>query len=642
MSSSSSSRTSTVLTVAGVTVVGGIIAYALYFDHKRRNDVTFRKKLRKEKKKVDKRAAEAAQAAPAASGPTAPSNVAEAEIRAALDAVRAEELPPTPEEKESYFMNQVGMGEQLCAQGHTLHIPAAMCFFRALRVYPSPVELIVIYQSTVPEPVFAIVMQLMNMDVSVSSSSAAHEEKEEQPEEQQPESEDEGSPSRKPPSETSSQDWDKVKARVEGYYDYFPPKSMNVSVKSVDAPDGKGAIVRKKALVVAKDFKAGDVIYKELPVAAALDLDLEGKGTYCSHCFREIAEGTGIKAENDLLGVAYCSKECQAISKFQSQNLLFGSEAPIPTETPDQTPDENRRKAQQQFADYVKKSGKSAPLIVARLVGRQVASELAKMTKSPDVAAPSDKDLSDNADYNLNDHLERLRYLEITAPETATGLIREVLSTAVPGLEQFITDERFTVQLGKVAYNAYGVAFGGGRDGRPVSEERPEEQERTRTPYGTARQIGTALYVVSSYAQHSCDPSARPSFEQGTSELHLIATRDLKAGDEITVAYVDITQHEGETAEEAWAVVRLCEVLVWWVRAGVAKAVLAGRKLAEVARGEGRDVVEEVEDDAPGGAALDVDVELRCITIGRSLPHTLLSTVGPFFPVYRPQPAAQA
>ena len=32
-----------------------------------------------------------------------------------------------------------------------------MAFFRALRVYPSPVELIVIYQKTIPEPVFKVI-----------------------------------------------------------------------------------------------------------------------------------------------------------------------------------------------------------------------------------------------------------------------------------------------------------------------------------------------------------------------------------------------------------------------------------------------------------------------------------------------------
>lgn len=39
-------RTSTAATVAGVTVATSVLAYAIYFDYKRRNDTTFRKKLR--------------------------------------------------------------------------------------------------------------------------------------------------------------------------------------------------------------------------------------------------------------------------------------------------------------------------------------------------------------------------------------------------------------------------------------------------------------------------------------------------------------------------------------------------------------------------------------------------------------------
>lgn len=50
---------------------------------------------------------------------------------------------------------------------------------------------------------------------------------------------------------------------------------------------------------------------------------------------------------------------------------------------------------------------------------------------------------------------------------------------------------------------------------------------------------------------HSCSPSARPSFASGTSELQLIANQDLKKGDEITIAYVDVTCHVNETVTEA-------------------------------------------------------------------------------------------
>ena len=40
------SRASTIFTIAGVTALSGALAYVVYFDYKRRNDVEFRKQLR--------------------------------------------------------------------------------------------------------------------------------------------------------------------------------------------------------------------------------------------------------------------------------------------------------------------------------------------------------------------------------------------------------------------------------------------------------------------------------------------------------------------------------------------------------------------------------------------------------------------
>jgi import receptor subunit TOM20 len=43
---SSSKPAASALTIAGITVATGLLAYAVYFDYKRRNDAAFRKKLR--------------------------------------------------------------------------------------------------------------------------------------------------------------------------------------------------------------------------------------------------------------------------------------------------------------------------------------------------------------------------------------------------------------------------------------------------------------------------------------------------------------------------------------------------------------------------------------------------------------------
>jgi hypothetical protein len=42
------------------------------------------------------------------------------------------------------------------SEGPEFAVEAALAFFRALRVYPSPVELIMIFQNTVPEPIFKV------------------------------------------------------------------------------------------------------------------------------------------------------------------------------------------------------------------------------------------------------------------------------------------------------------------------------------------------------------------------------------------------------------------------------------------------------------------------------------------------------
>jgi import receptor subunit TOM20 len=68
--------------------------------------------LGKEKKRVDK--AVASQASLAAASSSALSKDA---LRDALAQVKQEDIPPSPEQKEAYFMQQVAIGEQLSAQG---------------------------------------------------------------------------------------------------------------------------------------------------------------------------------------------------------------------------------------------------------------------------------------------------------------------------------------------------------------------------------------------------------------------------------------------------------------------------------------------------------------------------------------------
>ncbi|KAF4601780.1 hypothetical protein EYR40_004980 [Pleurotus pulmonarius] len=555
-------KSSTVLTVASVTAAG-LLAYAIYFDYKRRNDVEFRKKLRKDKKRAEKSAAESRESlAASASG----NELSPEQLREALELVKNEPPPPGAAEKENYFMSQVAMGEQLATRGPEFHLPAALAFYRALRVYPSPLELIAIYDKTVPPAIFKIVMELTNLDVStILVDGAIVEGGEQEAESTSSRHSAETSPSRAP-SEASSQEWDKItdpgsqtpsthaEDLILAYFDYFPPKSMGVAIVTQDSTSLQGS---RKVLVASKDYQPGDLIYKEQPVATVLDNDLRSQGSYCTHCLRHIEKGMAIPSSpSEPFPSVWCSKDCQLKSRTQYHSLLFTLDPPLPPDvpTPPVSPQEleERRKAQSLFAEYLLKNGNAAPLLAAKFIARQVQNETSKLMAS---APPAEIDYptAEGGDYGLTDHLERLRFLETVPSAEEMRLLTDVLQHALPGLEQFVTDERHAILLGKMAYNAFGVCYGGGRDDKPETDKRPEDVEKTRTPYGTAKQIGCGLYIVSAYLMHSCAPNARPSFSNGTAELHLIANKPIKKGDEISVAYVDITQHEGESAVDARA-----------------------------------------------------------------------------------------
>ncbi|KAH9811860.1 mitochondrial import receptor subunit [Melampsora americana] len=155
-----------VLTIGSLSVLTAGISYCFYFDYKRRNDPVFRKKLLKEQRKLSKQKHTSNKNA---------SREAEEMLAAAVAAVNAEPLPTTIEGKENYFMEQVGMGEMLAGRLPQGAVPAAISFFKAYKVYPSPQELMMIYQRTMPPEVFGIVVEMIKLDVNqtIRSSQAS-------------------------------------------------------------------------------------------------------------------------------------------------------------------------------------------------------------------------------------------------------------------------------------------------------------------------------------------------------------------------------------------------------------------------------------------------------------------------------------
>ncbi|KAM3424342.1 Mitochondrial import receptor subunit tom20 [Cercospora zeina] len=160
--SSGPSTTTIVAGIASLLAVGGV-GYALYFDHRRRSDPEFRKYLKRQHKKVAKEVTESSKAA---------EQEQKLRIRAVVDDANEEGFPRDPEETEAYFMQEVARGEGMCQDGSD-PVEAALCFYKALKVYPQPRELISIYDKTVPKPILDILAEMIAVDPSISVTGAS-------------------------------------------------------------------------------------------------------------------------------------------------------------------------------------------------------------------------------------------------------------------------------------------------------------------------------------------------------------------------------------------------------------------------------------------------------------------------------------
>lgn len=60
-----------------------------------------------------------------------------------------------------------GLLELLMYRAGSDQIEAALCFYKALKVYPQPSDLISIYDKTVPKPVIDILAEMIASDPSI-------------------------------------------------------------------------------------------------------------------------------------------------------------------------------------------------------------------------------------------------------------------------------------------------------------------------------------------------------------------------------------------------------------------------------------------------------------------------------------------
>lgn len=138
-------------TITGI-VATAAVGYAVYFDYRRRHDVNFRRQLKKRAVDQEKQALKLAKELKQLK--------LESVKQALLDDLEANPIPTDLSEKESFFMQQVALGEQLASKPQ-LKIDAAICFYKALAVYPNPTDILGIYQRSVPQDVYEIVVMMI-------------------------------------------------------------------------------------------------------------------------------------------------------------------------------------------------------------------------------------------------------------------------------------------------------------------------------------------------------------------------------------------------------------------------------------------------------------------------------------------------
>jgi mitochondrial import receptor subunit TOM20 len=104
----SSIRPTTVVAITAGTIVTGFLAYAVYFDYRRRTDPAFRRALKRESKlqakaEKDQKAAEV--------------HKQQQVIRDIVQRVNSESLPKGELDGETFFMEQIALAEELAKDG---------------------------------------------------------------------------------------------------------------------------------------------------------------------------------------------------------------------------------------------------------------------------------------------------------------------------------------------------------------------------------------------------------------------------------------------------------------------------------------------------------------------------------------------
>jgi len=271
----------------------------------------------------------------------------------------------------------------------------------------------------------------------------------------------------------------------------------------------------RRGLSLSKSVASGEIIYSESPLVSSLFPDLENTG-YCSCCMTSC----------DHLS-KFCSETCE-----KSEQEMFGGQFLSTTSDDPSKPLTQSIRNATAFISLCQQTQTITPLLTAKFLSRMIYDETTGKVESIQ-------------DFSLWDHMDRLHYIDLEKPSVLEGseiwfatseeIKHESESLfkvfgSVPKFDRFLTEERYIILRGKFLYNAIAI----------TTQTPPKTPAKTVESFKKSDQfhpIGVGLYQISSYLSHSCDPNVKFTFNGN--RISLVALKDLKAGEELLVSFVD-------------------------------------------------------------------------------------------------------
>lgn len=272
----------------------------------------------------------------------------------------------------------------------------------------------------------------------------------------------------------------------DNYFDTFPSNMTDkVDIKVVDSGD------KQRVVVAKKDIAPGETIAEEDAFAAAFH-PLAATSELCGNCHKKFT-GKPVQCKEKCGWETYCSERCRDTA-WDVQHRLFCGKTP------------KSQAAVQKLLAITKESKDADPLIVGRLLARVFPAETGKKVTSDHAA-----------------DISHLHYRDPLPEPTAAHkeVVKELCNTMrdkVDIIDEVLQPSSYMALLNKVQQNK--IAF----------ESVP----------GSGDVTGHGIFLLGAFFNHSCDPNMRIQ-SLGGSRVAYVATREIKAGEEVCRAYVDVS-----------------------------------------------------------------------------------------------------